>query len=205
MAMTFAYISLLVIVGIGRLAELVISRRNQRRLEKQGVRKIHEPLFRFLVLLHGSILVCAGLEVLFLHRPLIPSLAISMGIVFILSNVLRWWVIWSMAGHWNVEIMDSARVGVVSSGPYRWVKHPNYVGVILEVFSLPMMHTAWITAILGTLGYMEIIRQRLKLENGALMASPEYRLIMGNKPSFFPRIFSQGPKDPAPERTRAGL
>ena len=203
--MTSAYISLLVIVGIGRLGELVISRRNQRQLEKQGVRKIHEPLFRFLVLLHGSILVCAGLEVLFLHRPLIPALAISMGIVFVLSNVLRWWVIWSMAGHWNVEIMDSARVGVVSSGPYRWVKHPNYVGVVLEVFSLPMMHTAWITAIFGTLGYMEIIRQRLKLENGALMANPEYCLIMGGKPSFFPRIFSRGPKDPAPERTRAGL
>ena len=205
MAMTFAYISLLVIVGIGRLAELAVSRRNQRRLEKQGVRKIHEPLFRFLVLLHGSILVCAGLEVLFLHRPLIPALAISMGTVFILSNFLRWWVIWSMAGHWNVEIMDSARVGVVSSGPYRWVKHPNYVGVVLEVFSLPMMHAAWLTAIFGTLGYMEIIRQRLKLENGALMANPEYRLIMGDKPRFFPRIYSKGPKGPASERTRAGL
>jgi methyltransferase len=205
MAMTFAYISLLVIVGIGRLAELVISRRNQRKLEKQGVRKIHEPLFRLLVLLHGSILVCAGLEVLFLHRPLIPALAISMGIVFILSNVLRWWVIWTMAGHWNVEIMDSARVGVVSSGPYRWVRHPNYVGVVLEVFSLPMMHTAWITAIFGTLGYMEILRHRLKLENGALMANPEYRLVMGDKPSFFPRIFGKGPKGPTPQRTRAGL
>jgi len=205
MAMTFAYISLLVIVGIGRLAELVISRRNQRKLEKQGVRKIHEPLFRFLVLLHGSILVCAGLEVLFLRRPLIPALAISMGIVFLLSNALRWWVIWSMAGHWNVEIMDSGCVGVVSSGPYRWVRHPNYTGVILEVFSLPMIHTAWITAILGTLGYMEILRHRLKLENGALLANPEYRLIMGSKPSFFPRLLSKGPKEPAPDRTRAGL
>ncbi|HEX3375463.1 MAG TPA: isoprenylcysteine carboxylmethyltransferase family protein [Candidatus Acidoferrales bacterium] len=205
MAMTIAYISLLVIVGIGRLAELVISRRNQRQLEKQGVRKIHEPLFRLLVLLHGSILVCAGLEVLFLHRPLIPALAISMGIVFILSNVLRWWVIWTMAGHWNVEVMDSTRVGVVSSGPFRWVRHPNYVGVVLEVFSLPMMHTAWITAIIGTLGYMEILRHRLKLENGALMGNPEYRLIMGGKPSFFPRIFGKATKGPTSERTRAGL
>ncbi|HET6144703.1 MAG TPA: isoprenylcysteine carboxylmethyltransferase family protein [Candidatus Acidoferrales bacterium] len=205
MAMTSAYISLLVIVGIGRLLELVISRRNQRQLEKQGVRKIREPLFRLLVLLHGSILVCAGLEVLFLHRPLIPALAISMGIVFVLSNVLRWWVIWTMAGHWNVEIMDSARVGVVTSGPYRWVRHPNYVGVVLEVFSLPMMHTAWITAIFGTLGYMEILRHRLKLENGALLANPEYRLVMGGKPSFFPRIFSKASKGSSAESTRAGL
>lgn len=203
--MTFAYISLLVIVGIGRLAELVISRRNQRQLEKQGVRKIPEPQFRFLVLLHGSILVCAGLEVLLLHRPLIPALAISMGIVFLLSNALRWWVIWAMAGHWNVEIMDSSHVGVISSGPFRWVRHPNYTGVILEVFSLPMMHTAWITAIFGTLGYMAILRQRLKLENGALLANPEYRMVMGGKPSFFPRIFGKGSKGPSPESTRAGL
>jgi len=203
--MTFAYISLLVIVGIGRLAELVISRRNQRKLEKHGVRKIHEPLFRFLVLLHGSILVCAGLEVLFLRRPLIPALAISMGIVFLFSNGLRWWVIWTMAGHWSMEIMDSTRVGVVSTGPYRWVRHPNYSGVVLEVFSLPMMHTAWITAIFGTLGYMEILRHRLKLENGALLANPEYRLIMGGKPSFFPRLLSKGSKEPAPVRTKVGL
>jgi methyltransferase len=205
MAMTFAYILLLVIVGIGRLVELVISRRNQRKLEKQGVRKIHEPLFRFLVLLHGTILVCAGLEVLLLHRPLIPALAISMGIVFLFSNALRWWVIWAMAGCWSVEIMDSARVAVVASGPYRWVRHPNYAGVILEVFSLPMMHTAWITAIFGTLGYVGILSQRLKLENGALLANPEYRMVMGGKPSFFPRIFSKNPKRPSTESTRAGL
>ena len=192
-------------MGLGRLAELAISRRNQRQLQRQGVRKIPEPLFGLLVLLHGSILVCAGLEVVFLHRPLIPALAISMGIVFLLSNVLRWWVIWTMAGHWNVEIMDSAPLGVVSSGPYRWVRHPNYVGVVLEVFSLPMMHTAWITAICGTLGYMEILRHRLKLENGSLLANPEYRLAMGGKPSFFPRLFSKNPKGSSPESTRAGL
>ena len=55
MAMTFAYLSLLVLVGIGRLAELGISRRNQRQLEKQGVRKIPEPHFRWMVFLHGGV------------------------------------------------------------------------------------------------------------------------------------------------------
>jgi len=189
MAMTFAYISLLVLVGIERLAELVISRRNQRQLEKQGVRKIPEPHFRWMVLLHGSVLVCAGAEVLFLRRPLIPALAIPMAALFVLSNVLRWWVIGTLAGHWNVEVMDSARVGVVSSGPYRWVRHPNYVGVVAEVFSLPMIHTAWITAIAGTLGYLLILRRRIKVEDGALLADPTYRRIMGGKPGFFPRLF----------------
>ena len=189
--MTTAYLWLLVLVAIGRLAELWISRRNQRQLQKQGVRKIPEPHFRWMVLLHGSIIVCAGTEVLFLHRPLIPTLAIPMLTLFVLSNLLRWWVIGTLAGHWNVEVMESSPLGVVTSGPYRWVRHPNYVGVVLEVFSLPMIHTAWITAIAGTAGYLEILRRRLKTEDGVLLSSPAYRQAMGGKPRFFPRIFKR--------------
>jgi methyltransferase len=191
MAMTFAYISLLVIVGIGRLAELGISRRNQRQLEKQGVRKIPEPHFRWMVLLHGGMLVCAGAEVLFLHRPLIPALAISMSVLFVLANLLRWWVIRTLAGHWNVEVMESSRVGVVSSGPYHWVRHPNYVAVVMEIFSLPMIHTAWITAVVGTLADLEILRRRIKVEDSFLMSNPAYRISMGEKPRFLPRVFKR--------------
>jgi methyltransferase len=196
MAMTLPYISLLVLVGIERLAELVISRRNQRNLEKQGVHKIPEPHFRWMVAVHTCVLVGAGVEVLFLHRPLIPALAVSMSVLFVLSNVLRWWVIRILAGHWNVEVMDSTRVGVVSSGPYRWIRHPNYVGVVAEVFSLPMIHTAWITAIAGTLGYLLILRSRIQVEDGALMANPVYRLTMGGKPRFFPRMFKRRSRVP---------
>jgi methyltransferase len=191
MAVTFAYLCLLVLVGIGRLAELGISRRNQRQLEKQGVRKIPEPHFRWMVFLHGGVLVCAGAEVLSLHRPLIPSLALAMALLFVLANLLRWWVIRTLAGHWNVEVMESSRVGVVSSGPYRWVRHPNYVAVVIEIFSLPMIHTAWITAIVGTLGDLEILRRRLKVEDGFLMSNPAYRISMGEKPRFLPRLFKR--------------
>jgi methyltransferase len=85
--------------------------------------------------------------------------------------------------------MESSRVGVVSSGPYRWVRHPNYVAVVLEIFSLPLIHTAWITAIVGTLGDLEILRRRIKVEDGFLMSNPAYRQTMGGKPRFFPRMF----------------
>jgi len=197
--MTVAYILLLLIVGIGRLAELRISRRNQGQLEKQGVRKIPEPHFRWMVFLHGAVLVCAGAEVLFLHRPLIPALAIPMAALFVLANLLRWWVIGTLAGHWNVEVMESSRVGVVSSGPYRWVRHPNYVAVVMEIFSLPMIHTAWITAVAGTLGDLEILRRRIKVEDGFLMSNPAYRLAMGGKPRFLPRLFRRHSSTPGEE------
>ena len=187
--MSAAFIALLVLVGIERLVEVGISSRNQRKMKEQGARKIPEPHYPWLVLFHAAVLVSAGLEVLLLRRPLIPALAVSMLIIFIVSNVLRWWVIRLLGGFWNVQIMDSSHIGFVTTGPYRWIRHPNYLGVILELFSLPMIHTAWITAIIGTLGYGEILRRRIRMEEGALMANPAYRSAMGGKPRLLPKIF----------------
>ena len=187
--MTAAYLALLALVGVGRLIELRISRRNQCRLEKQGVRKIVEPHFRWMVITHAGVLAGAAAEVLLLHRPLIPSLAIVMTALLVFANALRWWVIRTLAEHWNVEVMASSRVGVVAAGPYRWVRHPNYVAVVIELFSLPMIHTAWITALAGTLANLEILRRRLRVEEGVLMADPAYRSAMGAKPRFLPGLF----------------
>jgi methyltransferase len=189
MAMTIAYLALLGLVGIGRLVELGISRRNQRQLEKRGVRKVAEPHFRWMVLLHGGVLIAAAVEVVVLHRPLIPALAIPMAVLFVLANLLRWWVIRTLAGHWNVQVMASSNVGVVTSGPYKWVRHPNYVAVMIELFALPMIHAAWITALVGTIANLEVLRRRLAVEDGVLMANPVYRASMGSKPRFLPRLF----------------
>jgi len=187
--MTIAYLVLLAVVGLGRLMELRISRRNQQKLAKQGVRKIPEPHFRWMVFTHGAVLFCAALEVILLHRPLIPTLAITMSALFVFANVLRWWVIRTLAGHWNVEVMASSPVGVITSGPYRWIRHPNYVAVVIELFSLPMIHTAWITALAGTLADLEILRRRLRVEENMLLADPAYRAAMGGKPRFLPKLF----------------
>lgn len=197
--MTVAYLALLALVGMGRLAELRISRRNQRQLQSQGVRKVDEPHFRWMVVLHAGILIAAALEVVFLHRPLIPALAIPMTVLFVLANLLRWWVIRTLAGHWNVEVMASSQVGVVTRGPYRWVRHPNYVAVVVELFALPMIHTAWITALIGTAANLKILRRRLEVEDGVLMSSPVYRTAMGAKPRFLPRLFKRGPEIPGQE------
>jgi len=187
--MTAAYLALLGLVGLERLVELRISRRNQLKLEKLGVRKITEPHFRWMVFVHAGVLACAAAEVLLLHRPVIPSLAIAMAALFVFANTLRWWVIRILAGHWNVEVMASSRVGVVTSGPYHWVRHPNYVAVVIELFALPMIHTAWLTALAGTLANLEILRRRLRVEDGVLMADPLYRSAMGGKPRFVPKFF----------------
>ncbi|HEX2711111.1 MAG TPA: isoprenylcysteine carboxylmethyltransferase family protein [Candidatus Acidoferrales bacterium] len=198
------YFALLVAVGLGRLVEVRLSARNQRRLAAQGAVKVPEPHFPWMVLLHAGVLGSAALEVLLLRRPLILALALPMGILFVLANALRWWVIASLAQHWNVQLMDSTRLGIVTSGPYRWIRHPNYVAVFVELIALPLVHTAWLTAVWASAVNLWVLRRRLALEERILSADPAYRATMAMKPRFLPRLFSNGPgpADRAPQRTR---
>ncbi len=184
-----AYLVLLAMFAVGRLAELALSRRNQRALQAQGASRVTEPRFPWMVILHVGVLAAAGAEVILLHRPLIPALAIPMAALFLLSNALRWWVIRTLKSHWNVQVMDSARLGVVSSGPYRWVRHPNYVAVFVELISLPLIYSAWITALFAAAGNAWVLHNRLAVEDRVLLANPDYRAAMGGKPRFVPKFY----------------
>jgi methyltransferase len=141
------------------------------------------------VFLHTAILIGAALEVIFLRRPFIPVLAVVMLVLFLAGNAVRMWVVRTMGKHWNVQVMNSMGLGVVTGGPFRFVRHPNYAAVFLEVFSLPLIHTAWITALLGCVGYVATISQRIALEESVLFADPAYRTAMAGKPRFLPGLF----------------
>jgi methyltransferase len=185
------YTLFLAAVGLGRLVEMGISRRHQRDLAARGATKVAEPHFRWMVLLHGGVLAAAALEVWLLARPFIPGLAAPMLALFVLSNVLRWWVIRTMAGHWNVQVIDSLELGVVTDGPFRWIRHPNYLAVFVELLTVPLIHTAWLTALLGSLAHIWVLRQRLAVEEAVLLANSDYRAAMGHKPRFLPRLFGR--------------
>jgi methyltransferase len=184
-----AYLGLLAAVGIGRLIELRISKGNQKRMAEQGARPVPDMHFFWMVLWHGGTLLAAAWEVVFLQRPFLPLLAFPMLMLFVLSNLMRWWVIRTLAGHWNVQVMNSTALGVVTHGPYRWIRHPNYVAVFLELIALPLIHTAWLTAALAALSTAVILRQRLRVEESVLLANASYQAAMGSKPRFIPRLF----------------
>ncbi len=199
----FLYLVLLALVALGRLIELAISRRNQRRLMARGARKIPERHFHWMVLLHAGVLVSAGAEVVFLRRPLIPALALAMGLAFVLANGLRWWVITTLAEHWNAQVMDSTRLGIVTAGPFRWIRHPNYLSVFVELVALPLIHTAWLTAGWAAAGNLWVLRQRIAVEEEILLADPQYQERMANKPRFLPRLFERGSAESAPGKARS--
>src|SRR5260370_19015795 len=184
-----AFLGLLLAVALLRLFELRVSSRNRQRMVAQGATKVHEPRFRWIVLLHTAVLICAALEVVLLRRPFIPILAAVMFLLFLASNAVRLWVVRTMGKHWNVQVMNSTSLGAVTSGPFRFVRHPNYAAIFVEIFSLPMIHTAWITTLLGVVGYAVTISQRIAVEEKILLANPDYRAAMGGKPRFLPGLF----------------
>jgi methyltransferase len=184
-----AFLGLLVAVALLRIVELQISRLHQQEMIARGAAKVDEPRFRWMVALHTAVLLGAALEVVLLRRPFIPILAAIMFAIFLAANVVRWWVIRTLGNHWNVQVMDSSRLGVISSGPFRYVRHPNYAAVFAEMLALPLIHTAWITVIVGSLAHVAVLSQRLSTEERVLLANPEYRATMAGKPRFLPGVF----------------
>jgi methyltransferase len=184
-----AFLALLVAVGLLRLLELRISKQHQAEMVARGAAKVDEPRFRWMVLLHAAVLIGAALEVVLLNRPFIPWLAAPMFAVFLAANAVRWWVIRTLGEHWNVQVMDSMRLGVVTSGPFRYVRHPNYAAVFAEMLALPLIHTAWITATVGAMAHIGVLSQRLSTEERVLFANADYRAAMTGKPRFLPGLF----------------
>jgi methyltransferase len=184
-----AYLGLLLLVALLRIVELQISRRHQIEMVEHGAAKVKDPRFRWMVLLHTAVLVGAAIEVVFLHRPFIPVLAAVCFAIFLAANAVRWWVIRTLGEHWNVQIMNSTGLGVITTGPFRYVRHPNYAAVFVEMLVLPLIHTAWITALAGSLAHILVLSQRLSTEERVLFSDAQYRAAMAGKPRFLPGLF----------------
>jgi methyltransferase len=185
---TRLYLLLLAAAGGGRLVEMQVSRRRLRALRARGVEQAPEPYFRWIVLLHAGVLAGAALEALLLKRRPVRPLAIGAVIAALLANGLRWWVIRSLGQHWNVHVVDSLGLGVVTSGPYRWLRHPNYLALIVELEALPLIHSAWLTALIGGVAHALLLRRRIATEEALLLQSAEYRALMAPRPRLLPRL-----------------
>ena len=160
------YVVLIVAVAGERLAELVISRRNLAWARARSGREHGFAHYPFMVVLHTGLLVGALIEAG--HRVFIPALGWSMFVIVVLAQALRWWCITVLGRRWNTRIVVVPGLPLVDRGPYRWLRHPNYVAVVVEGIALPLVHTAWVTAIAFTVVNAGLLRVRIASENVAL-------------------------------------
>lgn len=166
------YVALILATGGERLFELAVSRRNAATAFAKGGREYGQRHFPWMVNLHTGLLLACIAEVVLLGRPFIPALGWPMLVIALLCQAGRYWIIHSLGAQWNTRvIVVPGAKRVVDRGPYRlrWLPHPNYVLVAVEGIALPLVHTAWITAIAFTvLNAVLLIGFRIPTEDRAL-------------------------------------
>jgi methyltransferase len=125
-----------------------------------------------MVALHSGFLVAMLVEA-WVRRPDVqPTLAWTMLGLVVASQVLRWWCIATLGRRWNTRVIIVPGLAPVTSGPYRFMSHPNYVAVVVEGIALPLVHEAWITALVFTVANAALLTVRIRVENAALRTLP---------------------------------
>ena len=162
------FTALVALVGLERVAELVVSNRNVAAARAAGGVERGLGHYPVMVVLHTGLLVGAVAEVWAADRPFVPWLGWPMLALAVASQALRWWCIRTLGGAWSTRVVVVPGARLVTSGPYRWLRHPNYVAVVVEGFALPLVHTAWATAVVFTLANAALLRVRIRCENAAL-------------------------------------
>jgi methyltransferase len=163
------YLALILATGAERVVELVISARNARAAFSRGGLEFGRRHFPWMVALHTGLLAACFLEAWLLERPFIPWLGWPMLALVAGSQMLRYWCIASLGPQWNTRVIVVPGLSVVTRGPYRWLRHPNYVAVVVEGFALPLVHTSWVTALAFTaLNAVLLLAFRIPVENRAL-------------------------------------
>jgi len=155
-------LAILGFVTVQRLAELQLARRNSSRLLAEGAVEHGRGHYGFLVALHGAWL--AALWALAPGRPVaLPLLAL-----FALLQLGRVWVIATLGKRWTTRIIVKPGAPLVASGPYRWLSHPNYLIVTLEIALLPLVFGLWPIALVFSLLNGLVLWVRIRAENAAL-------------------------------------
>jgi len=185
------FLLLIAAVAVARLAELRLAKRNVERLQKRGAKRgaveVGASHYPWMVALHTGFLVAAPSEVYFLERPFLPTVGAIALVLFVAGMAMRYWVIRTLGERWTTRVFLLPGEPLVSSGPYRFFRHPNYIAVAVEILALPLVHTAWLTAIVFSALNAWLLRVRVTIEDDGLRrtdperGSGERRAIRGDR------------------------
>ncbi len=157
----------LLFLSIQRIIELVIARRHERTLLKLGAVQIDATGYRMIVAMHASFFVSIVLESLAMKRSPSPYWIVLLAI-FVAAQLLRYWAIASLGVYWNTKIIVTPNHPPIKRGPYKYIRHPNYAAVIIEIAIIPLIFSCYITAVLFTFTNALLLRRRIRIETIAL-------------------------------------
>ena len=165
--MNFLFIIFYIFLVFQRQIELFVAKRNEQIVRKEGAVEYDREGYKYIVLLHAGFFISFLAEKMLLDRQLNNYSVILFGI-FIFTQLLRYWAIASLGKYWNTRILVVSGIKLVTMGPYKYMKHPNYLAVIIEIAVIPLIFSCYITAIVFSLLNLVTLRRRISIEENAL-------------------------------------
>jgi methyltransferase len=153
----------LVIVALQRIAELIYAERNTRALRARGAVEIAAYQYPFIVAFHAAWFIALSFQ---MQKPPAPNWWLLA--VFVLLQLSRIWVLVTLGPYWTTRIITVPNEPLIKRGPYRFMSHPNYVIVALEIAVLPLAFGAWQLAIIATIVNTALLIWRISAENAVL-------------------------------------
>lgn len=184
----YLFVGIVVIVIIQRLFEVKISKANAAKVIQMGGREHSDNLLGAVKILQVTWWISMIAEVWVFDRPFIPVLGIISLILVAIGQLLRYLSMRALEWRWTLPIMTVPGSGAVHSGPYSYIRHPNWLGVILEITFLPLIHTAYLTSLVFSIANAILMSKRIKSEEEALTQDTDYKSVFINKPRFFPGL-----------------
>lgn len=170
------FYAFILVLAVQRIFELMIARRNEQWMLKRGAREFGQRHYRFIVLIHTLFFAIYFFEVIAGKRELSRAWPVLLSL-FALTQLVRIWAITSLGKYWNTKIIVLPGAAIVKKGPYRIMRHPNYLVVLLEFLIIPCIFEAYFTAVLFTLLNLLILTVRIPAEEKALKAVTDYESI----------------------------
>ena len=192
MLSVWIFVGVVLLVALQRLAELRLSRRHEERLVRRGATEHAPAQVRAMQVLHGSWFISMLLEVVLWQPPLRPWLSVLAGLMFCVGQALRISAMRALGERWTVRVFTLPGARPVTTGVYRHLRHPNYLGVVLEIAALPLVHSAWRTALVFSAANAAIVGLRIRAEERALSATSAYREALSSRPRLWPRLRPRG-------------
>jgi methyltransferase len=182
----YIFIGIVVTVILQRLLELRLSKYHTAYLLAQGAKEHSDNLLNVVKILQISWWVAMIAEVWLLDRPFIPALGVAALIATLIGQILRYLSMQALKWHWTLSIMTISGDTTVNTGIYHFLRHPNWLGVILEIAALPLIHSAYLSAIVFSIANAILMSKRIQTEEQALSKDTNYASVFRDKPRFLP-------------------
>ena len=186
------YAIVLFVFGAQRGIELVYSARNERLIQRRqpDAPQAGRSVFQWIALINVGLFTLPAVERALRRRPPPPPVAAIGWLAAVSAVALRLSVLVRLRDSWTVRALVPSDLPVVDRGPYRFIRHPNYVALALEFLGLPLIGGAYLSALGLGVANAGLLGRRIREEDALLMAIPAYRERMGDKPRFLPRLVS---------------